>query len=376
MNIKNFRINVISIVHLSFKSNKKMSDRDIKKLRRFRRWGIVTTVATIFLIWVGGWVRSTGSGMGCPDWPKCFDLWIPPTTEAQLPSNYLEHFVEGRKKKNERVANVLNSMGMAELAEKIKNDPSVFEHEPFNVYKTWTEYINRVIGVLVGFFIFLTLAFSYPLRKMDKRLFWLSLAGFVGVAFEGWLGSLVVSTNLMPSFITVHMVIAILILVALIAAVIIAYTRDGYMSDLLTIKPMSRVWLGLGVSFIIFIQIILGTQVREAVDVISKTLGETQRSIWVDNLPTVYTVHRFFYYVVAAVIMYWVWLIRRYDIYQVKAVRYFCFSILALLIAEIGLGIGMARLGIPPAFQSWHLLIGVLLFANAFTITAIMYYKK
>jgi heme a synthase len=109
---------------------------------------------------------------------------------------------------------------------------------------------------------------------------------------------------------------------------------------------------------------------------ISKTLGEAQRSLWIDNLPTVYTIHRFFYYAVAAAIMYWVWLIRRYDIYQVKAVRYFCFSILAILIAEIGLGIGMANLGIPPAFQPLHLLFGTLLFANSFTITSIMYYKK
>jgi heme a synthase len=353
-----------------------MNETDIKNLRRFRRWGIITIVATIFLIWVGGWVRSTGSGMGCPDWPKCFDQWVPPTAEAQLPSNYLDHYVEMRKKKNERVAKVLSRMGMTDLAQKIKNDPSVFEHEPFNAYKTWTEYINRVIGVLVGFFIFLTLAFSYPLRKLDKRIFWLSLMGFVGVAFEGWLGSLVVSTNLMPSFITVHMVIAMLILVVLIAAVIIAYTRGGYMSDLLTVKPMSRVWLGLGVSVIILIQIIIGTQVREAIDVISKTLGEAQRHTWIENLPAIYTVHRFFYYVVAAAVMYWVWLIRRYDIYKIQAVRYFCFSILAILIVEIGLGIGMAWWSIPPVFQPLHLLFGTLLFANAFTITGIMYYKK
>jgi heme a synthase len=353
-----------------------MNQEDIKKLRRFRRWGIVTVVATIFLIWVGGWVRSTGSGMGCPDWPKCFDVWVPPTSEAQLPSNYREHYVEVRKKKNARVAKTLARMGFTDLATKIENDPSVFEPETFNFYKTWTEYINRVIGVLVGFFIFLTVIFAWPTRRIDKRLFRLSLAGFIGVAFEGWLGSLVVSTNLMPSFISVHMVIAMLILVVLIAAVIIAYIREGRMSDLVYLKPMGQVWLGVGVSALVLIQIIIGTQVRESIDLISKTMGETQRHLWVENLPTVYTLHRLFYYVVAASVMLWVWRLRSERVFKVSSVRLFSIALLGVLISEIALGIGMHRFGIPPILQPFHLLFGTLLFAASFTVTALIYYIK
>src|SRR5690606_27411099 len=88
-------------------------------LSSFQRWALLTTACTYLLIGIGGLVRATGSGLGCPDWPKCFDRWMPPTDVSQVPSHI---------------------------------DPALF-----NFAKAWTEYLNRLAGVTVGILIFGTL---------------------------------------------------------------------------------------------------------------------------------------------------------------------------------------------------------------------------
>ena len=187
-----------------------------KSEQRFIRINFITIIVTLLVILAGGIVRSTGSGMGCPDWPKCFDQYIPPTSVNQLPADYKEKYVAGRVKKNEKFANLLEKMGKNDLAQKIRNDQSITVPEEFNPVNTWIEYINRLTGVALGIFLLITAYFSIIYQKTAKRILVLSILNIFVVGLQGWLGSIVVSTNLTQWVVTVHMLLALVILAILI----------------------------------------------------------------------------------------------------------------------------------------------------------------
>lgn len=53
-------------------------------MTRFQAFTWVTLVATLALIGVGSAVRTTGSGLGCPDWPLCHGRPIPPLERTAI----------------------------------------------------------------------------------------------------------------------------------------------------------------------------------------------------------------------------------------------------------------------------------------------------
>src|ERR1700754_3434051 len=110
---------------------------------RFRKINLLNIFWLFVLILAGGVVRSTGSGMGCPDWPKCFGGYIPPTDVAQLAKDYQKVYVAERVAKNQKFAKTLDVFGYGDLAQRIRKDKSILIPEEFNAAQTWTEYINR-----------------------------------------------------------------------------------------------------------------------------------------------------------------------------------------------------------------------------------------
>src|SRR6478609_7927833 len=111
---------------------------------RFQRINLFSIITLFVLILAGGVVRSSGSGMGCPDWPKCFGRYIPPTTASELPADYKQTYADKRLAKNQKFAKMLDVFGYDQLATRIRNDKSILVPEEFNSTRTWTEYINRL----------------------------------------------------------------------------------------------------------------------------------------------------------------------------------------------------------------------------------------
>ena len=320
-------------------------------MRLFRRLSRSTLVAVYSLILIGGIVRSTGSGMGCPDWPKCFGRWIPPTSVAELPDDYKEIYAAHRDKKNQRFAKYLATIGMGTTAASILNDPSVLKENDFNPTKTWIEYINRLVGVIIGFLIFAVFVASLRFWRTERKLTIIAFAAFLLVGFQGWIGSFVVSTNLTPWTITVHMFLALLIVAFLIYLV----HQSSYGREINS--SLGFWWLVVSMA-VLLVQILLGTQVREAIDRVADVVA---REAWISNLGVEFIVHRSFSWIV---LILHVGLIMK--LHKTEGSKVFALTLILLILGTILTGMGMAYFAVPPYLQPVHLLLATATFGMQF----------
>lgn len=330
-----------------------------KTINSFRSVSRLTVIAVYVLILVGGIVRSTGSGMGCPDWPKCFGSIIPPTHVDQLPANYQEIYLEKRLTKNERFVASLSRLGFEETARKIADDKSILIEEEFNATKTWIEYLNRLLGVVIGLLIVLTVWKSISLWKLDKLIPILSFVSLILVLFIGWIGSIVVSTNLLSWIITVHMILALLLVAILIIVNHRSYRYTKRISVNMDVPTKVENLLYIGLA-LVFIQVVLGTQVREQIDQISTYLGNMLRGEWVERVGLNFLIHRSFSLLLLGVhVIYFFWAFK----YTLKRSQINLWSqlLIGLILLEIATGMGMAYFSIPAFLQPLHLIFGSLI---------------
>ena len=289
-------------------------------------------------------MRATGAGMGCPDWPTCFGQWIPPTSESQLPANYQEIYAD---------------RGYAETT--------------FNVRKTWTEYLNRLLGAFTGLTILATLIFAAPYRRSEPKIFWFAFTSFILVGVQGWLGSVVVATNLHTGLITLHMLLAQVIVGILIAALVRA-SSESYHD--VRIDHLPRLFYPVMVIAMIagLAQLVLGTQVREAVDLIARSSDFADRHLWIERLPFIFSIHK---YLAIPLVLVNGWLILAVlNHSRSNILRRLSVTLAVFILGTIAIGMSMDRLHLPMFAQPLHLWLASLIFGVQLALMLIIQHAR
>ena len=136
----------------------------------FRGLALVTAIFAYIQIALGGLVRVSGSGLGCPDWPLCHGRPYPPA------------------------------------------DPHAI-----------IEYSHRAVGSVTGILIIATVVLAWVVFRSRRPIVaWLATASLIGVVGEGVLGGIVVANELSPWLVVVHLGLAMIILGFLVAAAVMA----------------------------------------------------------------------------------------------------------------------------------------------------------
>jgi cytochrome c oxidase assembly protein subunit 15 len=301
------------------------------RLNSYQKTALATIVATLLLVAIGGLVRAAGAGLGCPDWPRCFGSWIPPTSAEQIPPQW--------------------------------------DASKFNVWQTWLEYSNRLVGVVIGILVIATFLRSFRYRKTIPAVFWGSLIAVILVAFQGWLGGQVVYSGLHAVVITAHMLAA-LALIALLVYTAFLGSAAHFALDLHESSRRKLLALGVVTLAATLVQVAIGTQVREAVDQFMKSDNPPPRAAWLASAGAIDSLHRTLALVVVGAALYLL-----YAAIKERAptlLTRLAGGIALVCTLQISFGIGLAYANLPPPLQVLHLFFGTLLATLLFLFTLVV----
>ena len=319
---------------------------------------IISIVIVYLVILAGGIVRMTGSGMGCPDWPKCFGFLIPPTERSQLEwksnSEYNKNQIviidETLFYANDKFKSK-NKFEMSNWSEYTKHD-----YSKFNVYHTWIEYINRLIGAIAGLSVLILFVNSLKFFKTKKIITGLSFLALIAIIFQAWLGKMVVDSNLMANTITVHMLMAIVLLFILFSILAISNPSKKRVRISRNISILVLISIVL-----LLIQIITGTEVRKFIDIKMELLNYTEKERWIENISSTFSFHRSFSWAII-IVNSLIYFHARKSGLKLKIIH----IVNSLIFLQISSGIIMYYFHFPFSSQPIHLLISTMIISIQF----------
>ena len=322
--------------------------------KTYRPLARTSLILVYLVILAGAVVRMTGSGMGCPDWPKCFGYLIPPTEEKELLWTPEKTYKKGQVIIREETL-LLAREDFTSGASFVENNWAPYtrhDYAVFNATHTWIEYINRLLGALAGLAMLLLAVFSISWWREKKSRVLFAWVSVVAIGFQGWLGATVVYSVLEPVKITLHMFMALLIVGMLLWMIHSSDTRDRNRG--FDRKTYRIWWFTVTLSLI---QILLGTQVRQFIDTQSEVLGMGAKDLWLQDPEFIFYIHRSFSILV---LMLHLWVAYRVQRLQLGFQR--IYASLWVLIGIILTGIAMNYIAFPWGSQPLHLVLAAILF--------------
>lgn len=319
---------------------------------KFRKFTKITIFFTIFVVFAGSMVKVTGSGMGCPDWPKCFGYIIPPFSEEKLEWKTNFEFEEGEMIIVHDTLWVANSNFSTQNTFNRANWV-VYDTHDYHAYKpihTIIEYVNRLVSVLLGAAVLLMIFFSF--KSKENRILNIIFAffTFLLIGFEAWLGKLVVEGVLNPTDISFHMLVAFLIILSL------SFIHTKNASQSLHFKyPRKYIYLQTAAFAYLMYQLIMGVVLRQTFD----TFSDISREKWVDEAGVSFLIHRSSSLIyVALTVLTW----RVVKEFPKPSFEYKNFIwVIILTIGEIISGAVMGYLEVPKAAQPFHVIVSSIL---------------
>ncbi len=227
--------------------------------RQFELVTLIALVALTLIVLSGAAVRLTGSGLGCPDWPRCYGHIYPKLQTHSL-----------------------------------------------------IEFGNRVVGGIVGVVAVAVAGLAWRRRPLRRDLAWLALALPLGVVAQAALGGVTVESKLAPGFVMAHFGLSMLILVA---AVTLAWRARGEREVVAVTADRTAVWAVRSLFPLATLVIFAGTAATAAGPHSGGASGQQIKRLMFDGQNTLnWTVHAHgaiaFAFGIAAVLV-WVALERR-----------------------------------------------------------------
>ncbi len=192
----------------------------------FQKLNWVLVFMTFDLIVFGAFTRLTDSGLGCPDWPGCYGT-----------------------------SNPWHALGEISLAE------TAMPTGPVTVIKAWIEMIHRYLAMTVGALILIQVALAWTkVRSLGKAPLVGSLGLLTLVCVQGAFGAWTVTLKLQPIIVTIHLMLALVLLACLTAYAQYSWQDHSSPARQLSAKPLSAKLLFIAAA-VLATQIFLGAWV-------------------------------------------------------------------------------------------------------------------